>query len=85
MTKEALKSMLAPHVRIVNLGEGDVDMIVLEYHPDGTPMQVVPVDTMMNHFGHVPDVATHAKLKAEDNGKGYSRFFDQWKAEGLLN
>ncbi|MEN6372305.1 MAG: hypothetical protein ABFD64_09870 [Armatimonadota bacterium] len=63
-------------------------MIVLERYEDGTIRQTVDVETFSGFFAAAVDSATpgseYDMLVAADQGKGYSRFFDQWHAAGIL-
>lgn len=55
--------------------------IVLERYLKGG-YQAIDVDTFVGFFGSTD--YSYNSLVAADQGKGYIRFFDLWKAQGLL-
>ncbi len=61
--------------------------IILEQYPDGG-YQGVDAEWFKNEFGNAIDGLDqskwHSALVATDNGRGYARFFDVWKALGVL-
>jgi hypothetical protein len=59
----------------------DMGNIILEKYENGS-YQSVDIETFNSFFGGT--TCTYTSLKAADQGKGYTRFFDQWKAKGIL-
>jgi hypothetical protein len=59
----------------------DVGNIILERYENDT-YQAIDVPTFQQFFGKTD--YTYTALVATDQGKGYSRFFEVWKAQGIL-
>jgi hypothetical protein len=59
----------------------DVENIILERYDNGA-YQAIDVLTFQQFFGMTD--YSYTALVAADQGKGYIRFFDEWKAQGIL-
>lgn len=77
--------------------QGEVDFILLETSENGTTASV-DINTFEILFGDVKESPTYEALSGSHTFKsdvtqytmtaeemGYQKYFDQWKAQGLLN
>jgi hypothetical protein len=71
-----VRTALAPHVQ--------GNEIVLATYADGSTKLAVEISTFVELFASVTE-PTYDNLVAADGGTmGYKPYFDQWKAEGLV-
>ncbi|MEH7456968.1 hypothetical protein V7183_06915 [Bacillus sp. JJ1127] len=76
---------------------GEVDFILLETYEDGTTQSSVDVNTFETLFGDVEGIPTYEALSGSHTFKlgdtqytmtademGYQKYFDQWKAQGII-
>lgn len=63
-------------------------MIILERYENGSYKQTVNVETFSGFFASAIDSAEPGNLYdaliTADQGKGYTRFFDEWRAARIL-